>query len=79
MNEAPLISLLLATISVLAVFTLVQYNQLNPHTASEHHFTRSALPADSSRPLPGRETSLINPHANRTNLTNHTTFLFSES
>ena len=76
MNEAPLISLLLATISVLAIFTLVQYNQLNPNTATEHHFARSAITTDLSTPVPGGATSLINPHANHTNLT---TFLLSES
>lgn len=69
MNEAPLISLLLAVVSVLAVFTLVQYNQLSPHTHTSHLFTRSVIAGDrTSEPLqPG--VKLISPHGNTTNQT----------
>ena len=76
MNEVPLISLLLAIISVLTVFTLIQYNQLNPHRAAEHHFSRSAEVQKHIALAGSTEPTLVNPHANSTNLS---VFLLSES
>lgn len=76
MNEAPLISLLLAIISVLTVFTLVQYNQLNPHGSPAHYFARSVEAPTRAALSPNIGPTLVNPHANTSNLT---VFLRSES
>jgi hypothetical protein len=76
MNEVSLIALLLAVISVLVVFTLVQYNELNPHSFNEHHFARSGEVFLRNNLSVGPAPTLVNAHANTTN---QTVFLLSRN